>query len=271
MATFPRSRSLWITLTGFAVVVFLLLHRLQVLRPVEQAFGALLRPLQGFAATGASRLRDIFQDAGSTTALKRENVALRKQLEQLLIEKEEQRLSSAEAARVEAAQRLLGERSLQGTIARVIGRAPDPSFRVHILNRGEKEGVRLGAAVIAGEGIYIGKIIEVDRNTSKLLLLTDPHATAAAYVENPAQTQGLLSGEHGLALRLDLLAKDDVIELDQLVVTSGIEPGVPRGLIAGRVGRVTNLPGELFQSASVEPAADLRSLNVVTILVNDHA
>lgn len=252
-------------------LLFIIVHRFRVLTPLEAAIARTIQPLSAGIASGARLAQRLLARASGVQATLEENERLRREIDRLLIAQENQRLGASESVRVETALRVLGERRWQGTIARVIGRSPDPTFRLFLLNRGTNQGVQPGTAVIVGDGIFVGKILEADAHTAKLLLLTDPHSQAAGLVENDTQTEGLLTGEHGLSLRLDLLNKNDRVEIGQLVVSSGLEPGVPKGLVVGRITRVDRTPSELFQSATVEPADPLTRFDVVTILTAPHA
>lgn len=248
--------------------LFLLAHRFRLLAPIERLSRLMARPVQSSLAQVAQALGRGLSGPGSLKELRLENERLRQELAQLLVETERQRLNQADAEQVREARRLLGERQWTGTLARVIGRSPDPTFRLYLVNQGRRSGVLPGSAVIVRQGLFVGKVLEAEAETAKILLGTDPHASVAGLVENTPPTQGLLTGEHGLSFKFDLVGKGEPLAVGQVVVTAGLEPLVPRGLVVGRVASVENLPGELFQTASVLPAADFRDLTVVTILTN---
>ncbi len=264
----PRAVVIAIAFIGLAGLI---LHRLTVLRPLEALGAKALRPVAGLLSTNAAWFNSLFPSFGRGHDLAAENRRLREENAALLLAAEQQRLDRAEARLVQAAQTVLGQRAWDGVIARVIGRSADPTFRVYLINRGTRQGVRAGAAVMVGNGFFIGNVLESDADTAKIILMTDSHATTAGVVENELRSQGIVTGELGLSLRMDLLIKSDPVEVGQTVVTSGIEDGVPPGLIIGRVADVENPPGELFQSAAVTPTADLRNLTVITILSFNHA
>lgn len=246
--------------------ILLLLHRFAILRPVETLGTKIFRPAAGVLAEGAHRFTALFATIGSTRTLQQENLRLREENQSLLLAAEQQRLDAAESEFVREAQRVLGERTWQGTVTRVIGRSSDPTFHLYLVNRGTRAGIQPGAAVMVGNGLFVGKVLESDSETAKILLVTDSHATIAGLVENTPRSQGIVTGELGLSLKIDLLLKKDSVEIGQTVVTSGIDEGIPPGLVIGRIAHVENPPGALFQSATVTPAADLQRLTVVTVL-----
>lgn len=263
----PRAITLSII---FAVGILLVLHRFGIVQPIENFGSKIISPMTGVIADSAQRVNNLFVNVGSKRNLQQENLRLREENQSLLASAEQQRLDIAEAELVHEAQQILSERTWKGTIARVIGRSSDPTYHLYLVNRGTRQGIQPGAAVMVGRGFFIGKVLESDAETAKILLVTDSHATTAGLVENTLHTEGIVTGELGLSIKIDLLNKKDSVEVGQTIVTSGIDEGTPPGLIIGRVAHVDNLPGALFQSATVTPTADLRQLTVVTIL-NYHA
>lgn len=256
---------------AFIVMAGLILHRLAVLRPLETLGAKAIQPVTRLLSANANWFNASFPGIGRGRALEAENRRLREENAALLLASEQQRLDRAEAALVHEAQTVLGQRAWTGITARVIGRSADPTFRVYLVNRGTRHGVRPGAGAMVGAGLFVGKVLESDADTAKIILMTDAHATTAGVVENDRRSQGVVTGELGLSLTMDVLIKSDPIQVGQTVVTSGIEDGVPPGLIIGRIAHVDNPPGALFQSAAVTPTAALRNLTVITILTFTNA
>ncbi|MBI3115210.1 MAG: rod shape-determining protein MreC [Candidatus Kerfeldbacteria bacterium] len=260
-----------LVIIGLAIVGFFALHRIGALRPLEGFGVRVFAPLQSGLARAAQSVQAFGQSIAGTRSIHEENEQLRDTLAAALAENERLRLDREEAVEVDRALQFLGERSWTGTVARVVGRSPDPTFQLFLVNRGRSQGVLPGAAVIVGDGVLVGKVLESEPESARFIVLTDSHARVAGRVENERHSQGILTGEHGLSLRMDLLEKTDPVEPGTLVVTSGIEQGIPAGLVIGRITAVEQRPGDLFQSASVDAVATVRSLTVVTILTFDHA
>lgn len=133
------------------------------------------------------------------------------------------------------------------------------------LNRGRKHGVEMGSAVVAPADILVAVVTEVSDFTAQAELITSSQVTVNAEVL-PSQANGIVRGEHGLGILLDIVSQDELLEEGQRVVTSGLGGQFPKGFLIGRVGQVISGGPELFQKASVVPAASLRHNKVVFVI-----
>ncbi len=65
---------------------------------------------------------------------------------------------------------------------------------------------------------------------------------------------------------LDWIDLQYVVEVGELVMTSGLGGKFPAGMVIGRVVQVERNEAELFQSAVVQPAVDFRTLESVFVV-----
>ncbi len=151
--------------------------------------------------------------------------------------------------------------------ATVIGRALDPIGTSIIIDRGETDGIILNRPVIINNGYFIGKISRVDKHTSVVRLISDYQSKTAATVDNRDKSLGVVEGGFGLTVRLNLIPQNEVIRPGDVVITSGLEPDLPRGLAIGTVEVVEKKPQEPFQQAIIKPSADLHALTVVSVIL----
>ena len=77
-------------------------------------------------------------------------------------------------------------------LAKVLVDKQSPFLKSIIVNRGSKDKVKLGMAVLDGE-FLIGKVVEVNYLTSRVLLLSDLNSKVPVSVE-PNNTQSILTG-----------------------------------------------------------------------------
>ena len=120
--------------------------------------------------------------------------------------------------------------------------------------------------LITDQGIMVGKIFKVYPSSSEAILINDSLSRVSAMVQNETNTQGVVVGEHGLSLTMELIPQNEEIKVDDFVITAGIEPTIPRGLVIGQVSRVVAEPNSLFQTVRVRPLVRADSLTVVSIL-----
>lgn len=124
-----------------------------------------------------------------------------------------------------------------------------------LINKGSREGILEGQAVISGEGMLIGKVAAVFTSSSRVMLTSDPAFSATIRVLG-RQTSGILRGALSDGLTVDLVTQsDDIVEGDSLVTTG--DDLIPAGLAAGVVRHVENNDTQLFKKVKVNPAADL--------------
>ena len=119
-------------------------------------------------------------------------------------------------------------------LAKVLVDKQSPFLKSIIVNRGSKDKVKLGMAVLDGD-FLIGKVVEVNYLTSRVLLLSDLNSKVPVSVE-PNSVQSILtgSGERFGKLQYTQLESFDLNNGDQ-VYTSGsggiFKSGIPVGEI----------------------------------------
>ncbi len=151
-------------------------------------------------------------------------------------------------------------------IARVSSRDPfNPA--VLVLNIGLRDGINKNDAVVTQDGVLVGKITDVFATSSRALLLTDRESRVAVTLSGGTPSSKLVRGERGLSLILDQVPQQETLRLGQLVLTSGLEPSVPRGLLVGEIEEIVSEKNDLFQTAILRPLVDFDALSVVAVLL----
>lgn len=143
--------------------------------------------------------------------------------------------------------------SIQRTavVGTVIGYSPDPGIQSITINRGSKDGIQEGQAVLSTDGVVVGKVHDVSSVTSSVILLTDSHSTILARINNAEHSPGLVKGQQGIGLQMELLPRNDRIVNGNTVVTSGAEDRIPMNLPIGTVSEVSTRQGDVFQNAVI--------------------
>ena len=122
--------------------------------------------------------------------------------------------------------------------ARVLIDRESPYLKSIVLNRGTKDNVKMGMAVM-DRNYLVGQIIEVNYSNSRALLLSDLNSKIPVVIQPPF-LQAVVSGtgkDHGIIEYTKDEYKENQIENDAVVYTSGLagifKPGIP-------VGKITN-------------------------------
>jgi rod shape-determining protein MreC len=136
-----------------------------------------------------------------------------------------------------------------------------------IIDKGEGDGLRVDLGVLSDDGVIVGKVIEVNKSTSRICLITTPGCQLAASLQNEDKTKGVTDGNLGLTIEMSYIPQLEKISLNDTVITSGLGGSIPRGLVIGRVSNVKSESNEVWQSAIIEPLVDFNDLTVVSIIV----
>ena len=115
----------------------------------------------------------------------------------------------------------------------VISRNTGSWWRKIILNKGARNGVSIGDAVV-GPGGLIGIIEDVSVFTSSVKLITSPESQVGAWVQR-INIHGLLTGVGNDAPKLIFYSKDIDIKVGDLILSSPastlLPPNIPIGII----------------------------------------
>ena len=136
-----------------------------------------------------------------------------------------------------------------------------------IIDQGARQGIATDLAVIDQQGAIVGKIGQVKDNSAEVLLVTNKNCLLAAATASSSQTIGVVRGEMGLTIRLEMVAQNEPLQVGQDIVTSGLEPAVPPNLLIGRINQVNKENNALWQDAGLEPLTDANQLNFVSVII----
>ena len=118
-------------------------------------------------------------------------------------------------------------------VAKVLIDKNSPFLKSIILNKGSKENVKLGTAVLDGEYL-IGKIVEVNYSTSRALLISDLNSKIPVIIE-PNSILSILSGSGKTYGKIQYTKDESDLSIGSIVYTSGsggiFKSGIPIGKI----------------------------------------
>ncbi len=151
--------------------------------------------------------------------------------------------------------------------ARVVARETDFQ-RVRIrLDRGARDGVEPGLALVNGQGALVGTVSAVSPRTSVAWLLSDTQSRVSAAKVGGSVLIGVLAGKGDRLAQLELVPNGLGIAEGDTVVTGGLEAQIPANLPLGRIRRVDGRPSDAFVTAVVEPFGEAVRVDDVGILI----
>ena len=121
------------------------------------------------------------------------------------------------------------------TVAKVLIDKQSPFLRSVIINKGSKNNIELGMVVLDG-GYLVGKIVEVNIFTSRVLLISDINSKIPVSLQ-PGDIQAIMSGKDKQEGVLQYIKDKNLSDISEemLVLTSGagglFKSGIPIGVI----------------------------------------
>ncbi len=146
-------------------------------------------------------------------------------------------------------------------LAKVIIDKKSPFLRSVIVNRGSKDNVILGMAVLDGK-FLVGKVVEVNYSTSRVLLLSDLNSKIPVSIE-PNGVQSILSGSGSSFGEIQYIKEDYQLDSDFEIFTSG-SGGIFRSGIP--IGKTILNAGSGLNTIKVKFHSDFSQLRLVKIV-----
>lgn len=261
---------------GFIIGVLLFLGMIGVglqYVPVFRVFNALVAqttiPATRILAQWTQEFRNILSVIVRSRTMAVEIESLRTRTGVLSAQIADLQMLAAENESLRKQLNFLEETKFRFEPAVIIGLTNDDGQSILILDRGMRHGVGVGMPLVAEGGILIGKIIKVDDRKSFALATVANHSRTAASLAKTSGTKGLLTGSRNLSLTLDYVPADIPLAAGDIVVTSGIEPLVPRGLMLGTVDELLPPENSIFQRAYITVPYSLSELRYASVIFSD--
>lgn len=147
--------------------------------------------------------------------------------------------------------------------AHVVGRDATGLGRTITIDRGERDGVVKGAAVLAPAGI-VGQVFLASAHAARVILITDHNSGVDAIVQR-TRARGIVEGTVTEGCGLKFVKRTEDLQPGDVVVTAGVDGIFPRGLPIGQLVTVDKRGQGLFQYATVQPFVDFDRLEEVVV------
>lgn len=236
---FNTTRGVWMTITT----------------PLRWVGGAATAPFHGLGNVVAN----LTADQDRLSELKAEN-------ERLVARNAELEEASQTAARLEQLLGLQSLYNLQSTGARIVSGSTDSWSSTVTIDKGSAVGLAVGMPVTDSNGA-IGQIIKCGPTSATVRLITDENSSVSAMVQS-SRAQGILRGSADGTLTLTLVRTDQMVEVGDTVITSGLGGVYPKGLPLGKVSSVERTSGSLYYEIEVEPISSVQSFEEVLVITS---
>lgn len=131
-----------------------------------------------------------------------------------------------------------------------------------LINKGEKDGVRLGMVVVF-ENFLVGKVTKVNQFSSLVTLPFDSQSKISVKTENGVR--GLLEGRFGTRIFLTKVLQREKLEVGEMVLTTG-EGDYPPNILIGKVKSKAKESQAPFKEVEIEPSLEYERLTTVFLV-----
>ncbi len=237
--------------------------------------------VKNYFHTAVSPISKIFWRAGDSASNFLENFASFSQLANYNsdLEKENQQLLrqiallESEALKNEAVnQATLDGKTTQFTTQLVEVVGLDTANDSILINKGADDGIEENMPVVSAQNILYGKVIEVYKNFSRVMLISHKNSVLDIKIQaessletdnnstSPSLVHGALKGEGSLSMYLDLVSTDAQINDGDVLMTSALDGTFPRDLLVGKILSIDKNDARPFQTARVKPFFDTNNI-----------
>jgi len=228
------------------------------LNPVREGFYIAERVVTAPYRIGVA----LWSDHLALVNVRRENKKLKKELEEIQFRHMAMQGLAGENARLRA---MLDFRTEHGDYrllpASLLAQDISVLYRTVILDRGKRSGFTVNMPVVNPLGL-VGRVISVSPHTSQVLLITDTASAVPAVIEE-TQVKGIVKGTGTNVLSLEYVRTTEMVEVGNMVVTSGLEGHFPEGLRIGQISEVKREPHKIFVRITISPSVEMSKIEGV--------
>ncbi len=233
--------------------------------PIERAARAVTLPVARGASSVAQGISSWRKNSRDNKELTERNNDLEAELRARVVDYVRLRALEEENRSLKALLGFKEESEFDIVPARVIGRDPDERHAIILIDKGSRDGLELGMALVAEDGVYLGKITELQERLSRVTLISDEQSRVAVSTVDAEEPIGVVEGRGNGTAQLTLIPQQIELAPNDVIVTSGMEERIPANLPLGLVNTVEGVPTDPFKQASIEPL--VKTDRIVHVLV----
>ncbi|PLX27444.1 rod shape-determining protein MreC [Candidatus Parcubacteria bacterium] len=254
-----------------ALIAVFVLYAFGLLSPLEGVFLHLFNPVFSRVQNLSISFSEKYYEQTSKVDIAQRNRDLEKQVSELLSKNAELEIVKEENETMRGFLNFFSENKFENVMAEVISRGDfsDSAGRIEsiTIDKGSDNGLYDGLVVINQAGLVVGKIINTKDAISEVALLTNKDCKLAATILGEDKTSGIVEGELGLTMTMNFIPQSKSINKEDIVVTSGLERTITRGLVIGQISEVIKESNELWQEAVLESNINFNELTIVSVLL----
>lgn len=228
---------------------------------------AITSPIQYTVTSTLGGIKTVWMSYLYLANVSKENVLLKNDIARLMEENNQLKETVFLNKRLKELLEFKQSISASAVAADVIGIENTGWIKTATINKGASHGIKRDMAVVTPNGI-VGRIIDVQPATSKILLVIDPRCNTDVIAQR-SRIKGIAEGNGTDKLILKYVNHSDDIQIGDVLISSGLGGIFPKGLVIGEVVRVEKGDDNFFIYIEVKPGAELRKLEEVLIITEN--
>lgn len=138
-----------------------------------------------------------------------------------------------------------------------------------LIRGGQNKGIQKGMPVITAGRAALGRVVESFPRNARVQLISAKESKLDAKIAE-TQVTGVIRGQGGQKLMLDLVPQEDELREGDIVLTSNLGDMFPENLLIGKVQEVLKSGENPFQKANLKPFFNLKSSETVFVIISQN-
>lgn len=252
---------------SIVILVMIVFHYVGWLSSFENFLRFLIRPGSKAIYSLSVSLDDEVENFASLEELKNAYKELRKEKIDLMVSQVGFEILKEENEELRKQLNFLENNDYDYVNVRVVGKNIEQFGNTIIIDKGKKHGIKKNNPVVIRDGVLIGKVLKVEDSESIVRLINDNQSRVGATLMNQEKSMGLVEGGYGISIKLSFVPQNEMINIGEIVITSGLEDYMPYGLILGTVEAIEKEAYQPFQTAIVKSPVNLEKVNIASVLL----
>lgn len=148
--------------------------------------------------------------------------------------------------------------------AKIIGVSPYRGLQGFIIDKGEKDSIRVNDVVLSLKGL-VGRVMQVSANNAIVQILLDRNIQISAKILRNNE-RGMLRYFNKNLMIMDYVPKNIQVIQGDIVVTAETSQVYPPGIKIGKVVSIDKKPEDHFQKIYIQPFVHFNNLTEVIIV-----
>lgn len=141
-----------------------------------------------------------------------------------------------------------------------------------LINKGFADGLNEGDPVITSQKILLGRVKEVYKNFSWVMLISHKESSFNVRLQNDNDEAvlGMAKGEGNFKILLDLVPREKELKQEDVLVTTSWGGIFPKGILIGVIKDIQKNDADPLQEVAVEPFFNLKKMENLFIIIGQN-